>query len=88
VRPCRFPVTVTGSPSHARALADRQGPPDVAAVLPLLFAGPLGLGRQAAADAGARAEIRRAQRAVLTLPPVAAAADDLAALAVSGVRAA
>jgi hypothetical protein len=55
----------------------------------------LGLGRRSAPDPGAvaatmrsvlddgaiRAEIRRAQRAMLALPPVSAAADDLAALA-------
>lgn len=53
----------------------------------------LGLGRRTAPDAvaatcaavladpGVRAEVRRAQRAMLALPPVAVAADDLAALA-------
>ncbi|WP_433037173.1 glycosyltransferase [Actinomycetospora sp. CA-053990] len=55
----------------------------------------LGLGRRSAPDPGAvaatvrsvlgdgaiRAEVRRAQRAMLALPPVSVAADDLAALA-------
>ena len=39
-------------------------------------------------DDGIRAEVRRAQRAMLALPPVAVAADDLAALAGARTRAA
>ncbi|MEJ2860207.1 glycosyltransferase [Actinomycetospora flava] len=54
----------------ALGLGRRSGPDDVTATCAAVLA-----------DAAVRAEVRRAQRAMLALPPVAAAADDLAALA-------
>ncbi|WP_133825221.1 glycosyltransferase [Actinomycetospora succinea] len=53
----------------ALGLGRRMGPADVTATCSAVLADP-----------GVRAEVRRAQRAMLALPPVAAAADDLAAL--------